>query len=361
VSSATAIRINLDQALYVLSDGLDFVGIDDNQHGKRVACMALQTSAQLTLDDRTRHDLYYAALIHDIGVSSTEAHHHLVNELEWQRLQDHCDAAATLLRPFRPLSHLAELLRYHHAHWDTLTASPLSPREQRLANLIFLCDRVDAVRAQRIAAGDRDPAPATREVIASHRGTFFDPELVDAFMTTSAGARFWERLAPEPLERFFLEHFPPNPAHIIGLEDMHDLGRLFAHVVDAKSPYTARHSQGVAQIACLLARRLGFTAEEAQLVAIAALLHDLGKLRVPDAILDKSGPLDAEEQKVMRRHADDSYALLKRIDGFAAVAEWAGLHHETPRGDGYPETLRKSALPVQARIISVADFFQALG
>jgi putative nucleotidyltransferase with HDIG domain len=312
------------------------------------------------VDAATRLDLYYAALIHDLGVSSTEVHRHLLSELEWPSTQAHCELAADLLRRFRPLAHLAELLRHHHTHWECLSTTGLSPRDQQLANLIFLCDRVDAVRAQGIAAGNAGPGAGARAVIAQRRGTFFDPHLVDCFLEASAAPAFWDALTPPGLETYFASHMPPDPSHTIGMEDIRDLGRLFAHVVDAKSPFTARHSQGVAQLSCHLARRLGLPADQVNLIATAALLHDLGKLRVPDTILDKPGPLDPKEEMVMRRHAYDSYELLDRIDGFGEVAQWAGLHHETPKGDGYPERLRGTELPLQSRIISVADVFQAL-
>lgn len=356
----TELAINLDQAVYVLSGGLDFVGIDDIQHGKRVAYMALETAQPLGLDMPTRLDLYYAALIHDLGVSSTEVHRHLVNELEWERADEHCDIAADLLQEFGPLAHLSGVLRYHHTHWEDIPSTPLSERDALLANLIFLCDRVDAIRAQRIQAGDRDPGAASREVIGRYRGTMFQPMLVDAFLDVSASPLFWERLAPDALENTLSTRYPPDPTHTINLEEVRHLGRLFAHVVDAKSPFTARHSEGVAQLSCYLARRMGLTEQELELIDVAALLHDLGKLRVPDAILEKPAPLDMAEQGVMRRHAHDSYDLLERIDGFREVARWAGMHHETPVGDGYPEDFRHEQLPLPARVISVADVFQAL-
>jgi putative nucleotidyltransferase with HDIG domain len=352
--------INLDQAVYVLSTGLDFVGIDDTQHGKRVAYMALCTARDLPLDAAARRDIFHGALLHDIGVSSTEVHHNLVTELAWERVDEHCASGAELLARFRPLAHLAEVVRWHHTHWDQMTHVPISPRDALLANLIFLCDRVDALRAQHLMAGAADPVRPVRQAIEHFRGTLFRPDLVDAFMAVSEGAEFWQLLAPEPLEAWFAAKRPPDPASAIAGAELRDLASLFAHVVDAKSPYTARHSEGVAQLSCLLATWMGLPAREVQLIEVAGLLHDLGKLRVPDAILEKRSPLDAGEMATMRQHARDSYELLQRIDGFHQVAVWAGLHHETPGGDGYPESFRSEALPLPARIISAADVFQAL-
>lgn len=353
-------EVNLDEAIYALSGGLDLVGIDDVQHGKRVAFMALETARPFGWDGATLRDLYHASLIHDLGVSSTEVHRHLVSEMEWENAEQHCELDADLLRRFRPLAHLADLLLYHHTHWDQLKSGPLPEHDALLANLIFLCDRVDALRAQHLLAGGTEPSAHVRGLIPQYRDSFFHPQLVDCFMEVSQAPLFWERLFPRPLEEYLTKTYPPDPARTIGLADIRDLARLFAHIVDAKSPYTARHSEGVAQLSCYLAQRLGLRDEELEILDVAALLHDLGKLRVPDRILDKPAPLDASERQIMYRHPLDSFSILDQIEGFDQVAKWAGLHHETPCGDGYPDTFRREALPLQSRIISAADVFQAL-
>jgi HD-GYP domain-containing protein (c-di-GMP phosphodiesterase class II) len=354
------IEINLDQAVFVLSESLDFVGVDDMQHGKRVTCLCLETATALGIGTAAARDLYHAALLHDIGVSSTRIHRQLINEIEWSHAEAHCHTGAELIGRFPPLAHLQDVILHHHSHWTELARSDLGAQERQLANLIFLCDRVDAVRAQRMQAGDPEPAAAIRATIAQFGGTLFDPRLVDAFLAISGTAGFWSLLEPERLGRYFSETRPPHPEMVIGLGEARDLAQLFAHVVDAKSPYTARHSEGVARLTCRLARKLGLAGERLMLIEIAALLHDLGKLRVPDEILDKRGALSRDEWHVMQRHSDDSEHILARIEGFASIARWAGLHHETLAGDGYPCGLADGRIPIEARIISVADVFQAL-
>jgi HD-GYP domain-containing protein (c-di-GMP phosphodiesterase class II) len=96
------------------------------------------------------------------------------------------------------------------------------------------------------------------------------------------------------------------------------------------------------------------------LIELAALLHDLGKLGVPDEILEKKGKLTAEETAIMHRHSYETFRILNRIKGFESIAEWAGNHHETLLGDGYPFQHQESELGLEARIIAVADIFQAL-
>lgn len=351
--------VNLDEAVFVLSSALDYVGVDDVQHGKRVAAVALATAEELGWDEATLHDLYQASLLHDIGVSSTRMHNRLIQDLEWQAAKLHCDLGAGLLQDVPPLAHLAAVVRYHHTRWEKLVADRVATPVARMANLVYLADRIDAVRARH--RHDADHGVSAALTMARERaGVMFEPALVDALHAATAAPGFWDALAPAALEEHLQRARPGRPDVLASLADIRALAHLFAHVVDAKSPFTARHSEGVAALASHLARRAGMSEDRRELLDIAALLHDLGKLRVPDEILDKAAPLDAEEWAVMRRHAWDSFEILGRVEGFGAIAHWAGLHHETPVGDGYPEVLRGARLPLEARIISVADVFQAL-
>ena len=92
----------------------------------------------------------------------------------------------------------------------------------------------------------------------------------------------------------------------------------------------------------------------------AGHLHDLGKLRVPDEILDKPGRLDAAERKIINTHSYETFQILRNIGGFEDIARWAAYHHEEPDGSGYPFHLDAAATPLEARILRVADIFQAM-
>lgn len=135
---------------------------------------------------------------------------------------------------------------------------------------------------------------------------------------------------------------------------------MFANIVDCKSEFTYRHSLGVKAVAALLAEVQHLDASEQESVILAALLHDLGKLRVDDSMLEKPGPFDENERLIMHRHCFDTWQLLHRIRGFEEIAHIASMHHETLDGLGYPRGLSASELPRTARLIAVADVFQAL-
>jgi putative nucleotidyltransferase with HDIG domain len=145
-----------------------------------------------------------------------------------------------------------------------------------------------------------------------------------------------------------------------------DHGRLdlvaaaFASVIDAKSPYTARHSEGVAEISVSLATALELVAEDRATLRRAALLHDIGKLGVSNRILDKPGPLTGAELDVVRRHPRWSREILTRVTAFEELARIAGSHHERLDGSGYPSALTADELDLPTRILAVADVAEAL-
>jgi putative nucleotidyltransferase with HDIG domain len=138
------------------------------------------------------------------------------------------------------------------------------------------------------------------------------------------------------------------------------LASIFSRIVDAKSEFTATHSLGVARLARLLAEKMGVSRDHCDKLEVAGLLHDLGKLRVPDELLNKPGTLDVHERQIMNSHSFETFQILRKIDGFGEIALWAAYHHEEPEGTGYPFHVTEKDLSLEARILRVADIFQAM-
>jgi diguanylate cyclase (GGDEF)-like protein/putative nucleotidyltransferase with HDIG domain len=134
---------------------------------------------------------------------------------------------------------------------------------------------------------------------------------------------------------------------------------LLAETLDLRDPSTARHSQTVGRYAEQLARALDWPPERVERMRIAGLLHDVGKVGVPDAILGKPGPLDAAERALMRRHCELGAQLVEGA-GMPDVAGWVLRHHERADGSGYPGGRRGDDVPTEARILAVADAYEAM-
>ncbi len=136
--------------------------------------------------------------------------------------------------------------------------------------------------------------------------------------------------------------------------------QVFARVIDAKDPYTNGHSIRVAQYARELARRMGQPEEEQERIYYIALLHDIGKIGIPDNILNKQGSLTPEERAVIQTHPSVGGQVLKNFTALSDIDDGARFHHERYDGDGYCEGLKGTDIPLVARIIGVADSYDAM-
>lgn len=353
-------HVRLFDMVLALSDTLDLVGVDSFMHGKRVGVMAAKCAERLGLSQTTQARLLRAGLLHDCGVSSTVVHKKLLTEVAWEGAYEHCLLGQALLESFPPLAHLAPIVRYHHTPWDQLPAD-LDEDLRRDANLIFIADRADALTMPYYEHPEfLYLTGRTRAEIESQAGTVFCPELVVAFLEASDSESFWLSLEPSAM----WPHLHAMGTDLASVEmdavGLYKLAVVFSKIVDAKSPFTAEHSLNVAKISRYLAELSGLDGGTCDKIEIAGLLHDIGKLRVPDEILNKPGALDSSERAAIMRHSFETYQILHRIAGLEEIALWAAYHHEKMDGRGYPFHSHDGEIPYPARIIAVADIYQAL-
>jgi diguanylate cyclase (GGDEF)-like protein/putative nucleotidyltransferase with HDIG domain len=133
-----------------------------------------------------------------------------------------------------------------------------------------------------------------------------------------------------------------------------------ARTIEAKDPYTGGHTERVARIACLVAEEMGFDSTDVRAINVGAVIHDIGKIGVPDRVLLKPGALDADELVHIRRHPEISSYILADLDLPAIVKQMVRSHHERYAGGGYPDGLIGEEIPLSARILSVADALDAM-
>lgn len=354
-------NINLHEAIYSLSDALDLVGVTHIHHGKRVAYMAAECAKQLGWTSDHTDDLFQAAILHDCGVSKTVVHTRLA-QFEWEGEGDHCKQGAGLLKSCPLMAHLAPVVQHHHTHWQALKDMDLPLEIKLSANCIYMVDRVDVlslaflVDQNNLLLG-RDEI---RKKIVEKRGDWFCPELVDAFLEVSRSEAFWLSLENEHVDGYVSVWLNKTQTRQMSFDELRSIVRIFSYIVDAKSPFTKDHSDGVARLGRELGQLMGLSEESCEMLELAGLLHDIGKLRQPDDLLDKTGKLSAEEYAHIQRHSFDTYSILRNIKGLEKITQWAALHHERVDGSGYLYHLGEEGLALEARIVAVADVFQAL-
>jgi diguanylate cyclase (GGDEF)-like protein/putative nucleotidyltransferase with HDIG domain len=130
--------------------------------------------------------------------------------------------------------------------------------------------------------------------------------------------------------------------------------------VDSKDPYTTGHSRKVAAYSVVLCRALGFSDAETEEIRFAAILHDVGKVGIPEVILNKAGPLDSSEWQIMKTHASLGAQLLETVPAMEAVRNIVRFHHEFMDGSGYPDGLSGRSIPPGARIVAIADAYDTI-
>lgn len=354
-------NINLHEAIYSLSDALDLVGVTHIHHGKRVAFMAAECAKRLGWQRKMVDDLFQAAILHDCGVSKTVVHERLA-QFEWERENDHCVLGEKLLNSCPLLSPLSPIVRLHHTHWSDLKGMGIPEEVKLSANLIYMVDRVDVlslaflVDQNNLLLGREQ----IREKIIEKRGDWFCTELVDAFLEISQSEAFWLSLENEHVSGYVSVWLSETVQQPMDFEQLRSIVRIFSYIVDAKSTFTRQHSDGVARLARYLGTLFELSEDSCEMLELAGLLHDIGKLRQPDALLEKSEKLTPEEYAHIQRHSFDTYAILRNIKGMETITQWAAQHHERADGSGYPYHLTNGGLSLEARIVAVSDVFQAL-
>ncbi|MCJ2022781.1 HD-GYP domain-containing protein [Methylobacterium sp. J-067] len=401
---ADAGTVQLSEILGALSHALDLTEGQPVGHCVRATWIGAHIGQRLGLPETELWELYHTVMLKDLGCSSNAARIcelYLSDDLAFKRdfktvsdslpkvlgfvfthtglkaglaerfravlnilqnggtivddlIQTRCQRGAEIARQLRFPAGVCRAIHALDEHWNG------AGRPDRLAGAaIPLYARV-ALLAQVVdvfhtAAG---PAAALAEVPA-RSGTWFDPEIVACFEAVAADPAFWETLASPDVETAVLALAPASPI-VVDEDYLDDIARAFAQIIDAKSPFTCGHSERVAVYADMIAAELGCTLERRRWLKRAALLHDVGKLGVSNAILDKNGKLDEAEWRDMRNHASLSETILTRVAAFRELARIGGDHHERLDGKGYPRGLAGEAIPFETRIVSVADVFDAL-
>lgn len=233
------------------------------------------------------------------------------------------------------------------AAWDVLCG----PDPPRLAVLDWVMPRADGPEVCRRLRRTPRHEPTYVIILTSRDAR------ADVVTALESGA---DDYVTKPFDRQELAARLRVGRRIVGLQTSETVVYSFARAVDGKSPYTRGHSDRVARYALALADVLGLDDTRRDRLRRGAMLHDIGKIGVPDAILNKAGPLTAEEYEVIKRHPDDGVRMVEPLESVRDVIPLIRWHHERIDGGGYPDGLSGGAIPPLVRALSVADVYDAL-
>ncbi|MCL2530225.1 MAG: HD domain-containing protein, partial [Coriobacteriia bacterium] len=293
----------------------------------------------------------------DIGAFSLDEHIKTQENDFFDTMQDnHALLGSELLRDFAPLSNAAELIRYHHDEYSVSGDSiPIG------SHVIHLADRAVVLLNECNKRGEAfEQIPTMMKELSLRNGTFH-PLAFKALGQLSKLEYLWIELSSSSSAfNNALFNRVPFSKEITSLDTLHDFAKIIAHIIDFKSRFTATHSSGVAAVAAELCKIAGFSERDCKLMEIGGLLHDLGKISVPNDILEKKGSLDSREFNTIKKHTYYTYAVLNKIKGLENVAAWAAHHHERADGNGYPFHIKGNDFSKMARVMAVADVTSAL-
>jgi len=397
--------LKLSQLIGALSHALDLTEGQPPGHCVRCCWIGTHLGREIGLPEHELRELYYTLLLKDLGCSSNAARIcelYLTDDLQFKRdfklvdgslprvlnfvlghtglkaglaerfrgvfrifrdgdaiaqelIQTRCQRGAQIARRLRFSEAVAEGVHCLDEHWNGKgrpegRAGAAIPLYARIA---LLAQVVDVFHAA-------DGADAALEELRSRAGSWFDPVLVKAFERVAESDAFWATLRDPGIddEVFALE---PGQHEVVLDEDyLDEIAEAFGEVVDAKSPYTAGHSSRVALYTDMIAEALEISPERRRWLKRGALLHDVGKLGVSNAVLDKPGKLDGDEWAAVQQHAAYTESILGRIPAFQELARVAAAHHERLDGKGYPRGLMAEDIALETRIITTADIFDAI-
>jgi HD-GYP domain-containing protein (c-di-GMP phosphodiesterase class II) len=337
--------VNLGNLLLSLSESVDMANQNSPQHQLRTAFIALELARCLNLDEITIENIFIASLLHDIG-KKIDSEENIDYELQ-------CIRGQLFVQRVPLLESAAEIIRYHFLDWKDWKGSidkPLTISSQ----IILLANFVDMmISRDRYILHQVDNI--WKELIRLEDG-ILNTKVVGGFKEILIKEEFWFDLTSNRLYSILL-HDGPLKKKEINLNELASMGELFKGVIDFKSKYTITHTAGVSACSEMLGNLFGLTELEVKVLGIAANFHDLGKLAVPNNILEKEGKLSKEEFEIVKSHPYYTYQVLNSIGGLQQIVQWASYHHERLDGSGYPFHCVAKDLDTGARIIAVSDIF----
>lgn len=351
-------QLNVREVTYALSEALDYVGVDDIMHGKRVAYIACEIGKKLGWRESKLDKVMLMSMLHDCGVSSTGVHHSIVSQLDWEDAYVHCAIGESLLHEVPFYEGFAEVIAFHHSHWESF-ADHVDEETKLYANLIYLADRIDALRSQ-FGAHLMHEQETIRALIETHSPSMFAPKLCEAFVEVSQRDSFWYYLDPLALPYYFKDWIDQGEIKAVPFDHLKKIALMFAGVVNAKLSQDDKHTLKMASLSRFIAQLYNLSLRDQETIELCALLYNLGKLRIPDQIVEPSHSLSDEEHVRLRRQGFDAQIILGQIKGFEKIAKIVSEYHEIQSAKEKCRPFDSTSITLEVRILLLANSFDTL-
>ena len=357
-------RVNFNSILYAASFGLDCVeqevlGVTTN-HAKRVAYITFKLAQARGFAGERLIDLVACAILHDNALAETvrtELSSLTPGEHAADALGKHCELGENNVRDFPFQTDMHNIILYHHENLDgTGPAGKKGEEIPPLAMYIHLADILDL--SCQLGRSYPEKAAQVEKFLATSMGKRFPASMEDLFHDIFTCNNFTE-LLDENIDQSLARTVPERTVDY-SLADIRHLAQFFAKIIDNKSSFTCRHSMEIADKVEKMGRFYGYDPVKVNTLYIAGAFHDIGKLAIPNSILEKPGKLEPAEFQKMKEHALYSYKILSKIQGFEEICSWACAHHEKLDGSGYPFGTKGDQLDHNQRLLCCIDIYQAL-
>jgi putative nucleotidyltransferase with HDIG domain len=399
-------EVRLSEVIGGLSYALDLTEGQRPGHSVRSCAIGMRLAEVLGLSREERSDLFYALLMKDLGCSSNASRfaalfgaddHTLKSNLvlmDWPRALEsfrfvsqnvapghfwfrrvwqalavfsrgpkgardvvltRCERGADIAHMLGFSEATSQAIRALDEHWDG-QGQPYRLKGEDIPLLGRILGLAQTVEVFFSTYG----VLTAFDMALDRRGRWFDPALVDALRSIRTDSAFWRWLREGDTLADIGSVEPADCVFVADENRLDVVAEAFARVIDAKSPWTYRHSNGVAELTVSLAMRLGFSPAEIRELRRAALLHDLGKLAVSSLILDKPDKLTDSEFSIIRQHPAHTGQILDRVGCFRHLSDLAASHHERLDGRGYHRGRKAEGLTRSVRLLAVADVCDAL-
>jgi len=354
------VKVRMDSLIKSIAAALDIVESElvgtSTNHGKRIAVLCAKMGKVLGKNTEEITALTVCALLHDSALTEYILSEKMDGDSD-KAMKKHCEIGQRNVDALCFKTNVKDFVLYHHEHADGTGPFGIREGEGPLeAELITIADSLDAkYHLQRLT---QEELPGIRNIIVNETGKHYGKKAAQTMLEILDWSTILS-LKDDVIKQTAVDSLSPWTVDV-QTETVLGLAGFVARIIDYKSAFTHKHSTQIANKAWFMGKYYKYDMEKLSELYLAAALHDLGKLAIPSEILEKPGKLTNEEFDIIKRHVRITWELLKDVEGFETICQWASNHHEKADGNGYPFGKKVNDLDFNSKLLVCLDLYQAI-